>query len=111
MCFFDKNVSIEPQFYNYPSPLKLPNHSSITTCSTHYGSYRTVQPFDSPTQNTINYTMEFVPPHNEIVYMSKSHACISIKFMHILQYGAFKVLLKASLQIMYIHTKLYEIGR
>ena len=37
MCFFDKN-----------------SHSSITTCLIHYGSYRTVQPFDLPMQSTIN---------------------------------------------------------
>ena len=48
-----KNVSIEPQFYNYSSILKLPNHSSITTNFKQYGSYRTVEPFDPPTQNTI----------------------------------------------------------
>ena len=34
--------------------LYLPNHSSITTSLTHYGSYRTVVPFYPPTQNTIN---------------------------------------------------------
>ena len=29
-------------------------HSSIITIFTQYGSYRTVEPFDPPTQNTIN---------------------------------------------------------
>ena len=53
-CFFDKNLSIEPQFYNYSSFLQLPNHSSITTSLTHYGSYRTVVPFDPPMQNTVS---------------------------------------------------------
>ena len=41
-----KSVNELP-FYNYSS-------SSITTNLTHYGSYRTVEPFDPPTQNTIN---------------------------------------------------------
>ena len=54
MCFFDKNVLLEPQFYmyNYSSI-----GSSITSSLTHYGSYRTVVPFDQPTQNTINVCM------------------------------------------------------
>ena len=39
-------------FYYY-----IPNHSFITTYFTHYGSYRTVVPFDLPTQNTINCNM------------------------------------------------------
>ena len=34
-------------FYNYPTTV-------ITTNLTHYGSYKTVEPFDPPTQNTIN---------------------------------------------------------
>ena len=51
MCFFDKNLSVEPQFYDYSSV----HDSSIITSLTHYGSYRTVIPFDPPTQNIISY--------------------------------------------------------
>ena len=46
-------------FCNYSSILELPNHSSITTFLAHYGSYRTVAPFDLPTQNTISMIIIF----------------------------------------------------
>ena len=41
MGFFDSSVSIEPLIYNYYTSL------------THYDTYRTVIPFDLPTQNAI----------------------------------------------------------
>ena len=55
MCFFDINVLVELQFYNYSIAFyNYPTiRSSITTSLTHYGSYRTVVLFDPPTQNTI----------------------------------------------------------
>ena len=65
MCFFDKNVSIEPQFYNYPT----------TTCLTHYGSCRTVQPFDPPMQNTIYILYKAEKPSVQIVTLP-SQPCL-----------------------------------
>ena len=47
-------MSIVLPFYNYSTILSLPTTVlGITTYLTHYGSYRTVEPFDLPTQNTI----------------------------------------------------------
>ena len=69
MCFFDKNVLVDPDFYKY-SVLELPNHSSITTSLTHNGSHRTVVPFDPPMQNTIiiNKTHIFTYSYSNFIY-------------------------------------------
>ena len=39
-------MSIVLLFYSYSTILKLPNYSSKATYFTHYGSYRTADPFD-----------------------------------------------------------------
>ena len=38
----------------------LPNHSSITTNFNQYGSHRSVEVFDQPTQNTIKTKIEYI---------------------------------------------------
>ena len=47
MVLFDKKCNML-LFSNYSSILYLPNHNSITTDSTHYGSFRTFVLFDPP---------------------------------------------------------------
>ena len=39
--------------YNYTSNIRS-NHNLVATSTTQYGNYKTVLPFDPPTQNTIS---------------------------------------------------------
>ena len=52
MGLFDKNVPIEPQFYNYS--IVFYNYQTTVLNASQYGSYRTVLPNDLSTQNTVS---------------------------------------------------------
>ena len=57
-------------------------HSSITTYLTHYGSYRTVEPFDPPTQNTINSTYEHPDKGTAVENIKVDYLIVSYFFLH-----------------------------
>ena len=78
-------------FYNYSSILQLPNHSSVTTYLTHYGSYRTT--VDPSAQNTLN---GYICNSSNITDQPKSWVLKSIKLINMSPGGVWIIIAGAA---------------